>query len=181
MSNELNLQFSPLRLDDLDAMYHWFQTPHIKEWYAKNLNFSKEDIFKKYSPRIQNQEIPSYLIVIDNHKIGFIQYYNLKYSFPEGIENHAHRIFEKTTPANIAGIDLFIGESKYLAKGIGSLIIKQFINEIIPCEYKLIVVDPNIENKRAIQCYLKSGFSLFSVEHSKQYNETIQLMTFHRK
>lgn len=176
------MKFTPLKLNDLDTLYRWFQTPHVKEWYAKNINFSKEDLLKKYAPRIQGKEkIPSYIIDIDNQQIGFIQYYDLEYSFPEGIKNHAHSLFEKTVPAEIAGIDLFIGESNYLGKGIGSLIITQFITEIIPSKYKLIVVDPNIENKRAIQCYLKSGFSHFSTGHSDQYNEEIQLMIFKRK
>lgn len=90
-------------------------------------------------------------------------------------------LFKKAQPSQIAGLDLFIGESNYLGKGIGSSVIKKFINEIIPFKYKLIVVDPNVENKRAIQCYLKCDFVAFSVEYSEQYNEKIQIMIFKRK
>ena len=50
------IMFMPLKIEDLDLLFNWFQAPIVKKWYAKDLDFTKEDLLKKYSPRISGQE-----------------------------------------------------------------------------------------------------------------------------
>ena len=55
--------------------------------------------------------------------------------------------------------DIFIGEEKYLSKGIGTKIIN-LVNDNIYKKYKadLILLRPFRKNKRAINCYIKCDF-----------------------
>lgn len=173
----MKIRFKSLDSADLQCLYEWFQQPEIKHWYAKDQSFSKQEIIAKYSPRVKEEDkIPSFIIWYENKPIGFIQYYALLNFLPEGILDFSHRLFDDIAPKDIAGIDLFIGEAHYLNKGIGTKVIEQFISDIIFPHFKAVVVDPDIQNVRAVKAYQKAGFSPFSVEKSEKYDETIQIM-----
>lgn len=173
----MNVNFEPLEFEDLEQLYRWFQTPEVKKWYAKGIDFSREEIRTKYLPRIEGKEnIPSYIVSFKGNRIGFIQYYGLNNFLPEGISEYSHPLFSKHVPEEIAGIDLFIGDGAYLDKGIGSAIITEFLMKMVFPKYKMAVVDPELENLRAIKAYEKAGFSRFSIEQSDKYDQSIQLM-----
>jgi len=61
---------------------------------------------------------------------------------------------------NLAGIDIFIGEENYLHKGLGSVIIRKFLCDIVFVVYDVnaCTLDPEPENKIAIRAYEKAGF-----------------------
>ncbi|MCS5708700.1 acetyltransferase [Candidatus Berkiella cookevillensis] len=130
-----------------------------------------------YSARIKNKDlVPSFIVHAEHHQIGFIQYYALSDFLPEGIIDYNHELFSQFSPSEIAGVDLFIGDESYLGKGCGAKILHSFLTQIIYPNFKVVVIDPNIENLRAIKAYEKVGFRQFSIEKSEQYNEIIQLM-----
>jgi aminoglycoside 6'-N-acetyltransferase len=58
------------------------------------------------------------------------------------------------------GIDLCIGEENFLHKGLGSIIIRQFLKEIMFSSKHVAacIADPQVENTIAIKCYQKAGF-----------------------
>lgn len=146
---EMNISFRPLVLNDLMQLHTWFQKPIVNKWWAKEKDFSIQDIQSKYQPRIEGQEkVPSFIIIIEHHEVGFIQYYALNDFLPEGVENYSHELFNDYPATEIAGIDLFIGEEGYLNKGYGSKVIERFLKEIVFQKYKAAVIDPDIENKR---------------------------------
>lgn len=175
-------KFEPLAIKDLEILHAWFQVPHVKKWYAKGMDFSKKDIEAKYKSRIEGKDaVPSYIAYIDQHGVGFIQYYSLSDSLPEGVTDYKHELFNEFSPSDVAGIDLFIGDENYLGKGYGAKFLNSFLNKIIFPKFKIAVVDPNIENVRAIKVYERVGFTPFSIEKSVHYNEKIQLMILKRE
>ena len=164
----MQLSFKPLTVEDLTHLHNWFQEPVIKQHYAKNKSWSFNDLLNKYHPRIIGTEnIPSFIIELDTHPIGFIQYYCLQEHFPECIKDDINPLFDNYSTNKIVGIDLFIAYNKNRGKGLGVQIINQFIREFL-MQYKLIVVDPEKNNLQAIRCYEKSGFKLttFSADDS---------------
>ena len=75
----MNLAFRPLTMNDLSLLHHWFQEPVIRQLYARNQVWSLDDMKQKYQPRIIGEEnIPSFIIEINNQPSGFIQYYCLQ-------------------------------------------------------------------------------------------------------
>ncbi|WP_281359554.1 GNAT family N-acetyltransferase [Litoribacterium kuwaitense] len=58
------------------------------------------------------------------------------------------------------GMDQFIGEPNYWDRGIGQAFMN-FMLKRLTKEFGTfrVVVDPRIQNQRAIACYLKSGFT----------------------
>jgi len=67
-----------------------------------------------------------------------------------------------------AGLDLFIGESEWRDKGVGTQAVRQFIDEIIFTipGIETCVIDPDPANKRAIRSYEKAGFTYAKTFHS---------------
>ena len=158
-----DIEFVPLTEIHLTLLYQWFQIPHVKKWYARDVNYTPEMIEEKYLPRIKdNKKIPNYIVTLDAHPIGYIQIYNLEYSLPDGVDSYDHPLFKKCPPNRIAGIDLFIAAEDNLEKGIGSAILAKFIKEKIINNFDLVVADPCKINRQAIKFFTKNGFEELS-------------------
>lgn len=160
--------FKPLHEVDLKILYEWFQEPTINQLYARGQNLSLKDIENKYLPRLMRQDnVPSFIIYLDNKAIGFIQYYCLSDHYPEGIQEE-NSLFKRYHPNQIAGIDLFIAVHENRGKGLGVVIINQFINEFLT-HFRLVVVDPNHDNIHAIRCYENAGFEQSNYSENLAY------------
>ncbi len=164
------IDFMPLKEKHLLLLHQWFQEPVIKKQYARNLNFSLKDIQTKYLPRIQGKDsTPSYIIQLDHQPLGFIQYYRLSDHFPSGISNAHHPLFKIEKAEKSCGIDFFIADSNYRGKGLGQRILLQFIEKFLSKPFSHLIVDPSIDNKNAIKCYLKCGFLKSDISEDAQH------------
>lgn len=141
------ISFIPIQETDFPNIYKWLHTEHVKQWW-ENLPQTLEQVEEKYTKRMNEGIISTYIINVDNTPIGLIQSY---------VEND-YEIYEINTPG--VGIDLFIGESSYLGKGLGTKVIKTYIKDIVNKQYtqKFITIDPDARNKRAVKCYQNVGF-----------------------
>jgi len=148
------ITFRRLTLDDLPLIHKWLNTPEVAKWYREKgaSNPSYEFVSEIWTKMIK-EKTPAEPFLIQNcgHPIGYIQRYLI--STPEDIDHHH-------LSADAAGIDLFIGEMEYLHKGLGSIIIRQFLTENIFAVYKVetCIIDPEPDNKIAIRSYEKAGF-----------------------
>lgn len=121
------------------------------------------------------------LIDYHNIPIGYIQYFSLN-DLPESDRQMYH--LKKTD--NVYGIDLFIGESNYWNQGIGTKLLSAAVNYIFEIlQAQKIVIDPHVNNTRAIRCYEKCGFvkvQLLSAHelHEGKYSDS-WLMALERK
>lgn len=162
----MSLRFTKLSQQHLPLLLKWLSSPHVQKWWDKDVDWSIELIHKRYDNYIQGykilnikeQEIKApmhaYIIEYNETPIGYIQYYD-KRDFPSeqgyGVSNF---------PNNCAAIDLYIGETDYIGKGIGGELLERFVTDIIDDKFKHIFLDPEIDNKAAIRCYEKLGFEI---------------------
>ncbi|CZL29271.1 GNAT family N-acetyltransferase [Legionella pneumophila] len=154
-----NITFSPLRKKDFSLLHRWFQVPHVKRWYARGETYTLKMIQEKYLLRIKSPEkIPNFIVLSDNHPIGYIQLYRVDSSLPDSIADYHHPLFKKYAPHDIAGIDLFIGDENFLHKGYGKIILTEFIEHFIKNNFLALVVDPYKENEAAINFFKQMKF-----------------------
>ena len=117
--HHMTYTFRPLTIQDLTCLHQWFQEPVIHQMYARNQTWSLNDIKKKYQPRIMGKEnIPSFIIELNNQPIGFIQYYCLKEHLPEGIINITNPLFNQYNPSEIVGIDFLLPTKQIVVWGL---------------------------------------------------------------
>lgn len=149
--------FRPVHLDDLPLLHHWMQADHVKRWWRGPETL--EGVEAKYGPRIRG-EAPShcFFTLHDGRPVGFIQTY-LVGDWPD----YARQVRVEN---GTAGIDLFIGDPACLHQGLGPLIIKAFLRDIVfgpsgpfaPGQVRRCVVGPEPANTAAIRAYEKTGF-----------------------
>jgi RimJ/RimL family protein N-acetyltransferase len=66
---------------------------------------------------------------------------------------------EQGQPAGTIGMDIIIGETEYVGRGFGTIVIKKFIEKIFnETNAPKIIIDPDTANLAAIKCYEKVGF-----------------------
>ncbi|MET0355866.1 MAG: GNAT family N-acetyltransferase [Cellvibrio sp.] len=144
------ISFRPITESDLQTIHEWVQRPHVSEWWSEPN--SLEDIREEYLPCINGVSTTSaYIVCIDEKPIGFIQVYVVKDSGGGWWENE--------DDPGARGIDQFIADAQNLNRGVGTLMIKTFISQLLKePNVSKIQTDPSPDNKRAINCYRKVGF-----------------------
>ncbi len=143
-----NFAFKPLQESDLTLLYKWLNEPHVKEWWDDHL--TDEEIKSKYKERIGDSVVVPFIVFLNDKPIGFIQYYQ------------ASKVGDGWWPnetEGTIGIDQFIGEKSLINRGIGTKMIRAFIDYLFHNpDIKKIITDVDPKNLRAIRCYKKVGF-----------------------
>jgi len=155
----VDIGFRRLTEADLPHVYTWRRRDFVAEWYG-NPPAGLADVARTYLPRIRG-EAPTdcYLILSAGVPIGLIQTYMI-HDYPEYAE---HVGVDEDT----AGLDLFIGEAGHIHRGLGPVILRCFLDEVVfPGRAASCVVGPAPSNRAAIRAYEKAGF---------RYLKTVQL------
>ncbi len=140
--------FNPLQETDLNLLCNWFNKPHVKEWWDDKL--TNEEIKSKYKKRIGDEGVVPFIVFLNDKPIGFIQYYQA-----DKVGDGWWSDEEEGT----IGIDQFIGEKNLINRGIGTKMIRAFIDHLSRNHHvKKIITDVDPKNFRAIRCYEKVGF-----------------------
>ncbi len=152
-------KFRALRSEDFPQMLEWLAKPHVKKWWNDG-DDTLEKVRLHYGEK--SDEVARFILIETSggveKLIGYFQYY-----------------FAET---DSIGIDQFIGEEKYINKGVGEKTIKMFVRLIAARHQpKNIVLDPSPDNKRAIRCYEKVGFRHYETKTIDD-GQTAYLMRF---
>ena len=136
--------------DNYELMYKWCSNKNVYRWFEQRI-LSREEIKTKYKNKLSDKYQSLFFIVYNGEKIGFVQIY--KYNGKKIEELHKY--------SNIYEYDIFIGEDKYISKGIGTHVVK-YINKYIYKNYSndCIVLRVFKQNVGAIKCYQKAGFNI---------------------
>lgn len=139
--------FVSLTEADLPLMLTWFALPHVAAWWheSNDLNF----VAAKYRSKLSGGKRDQFLIWIAGRPVGYIQWND---AAEDPLWNGLYQ-------AGTYGVDVLIGDPNFVGKGYGPRVLVQFIKEhLLPLNPQKIIVDPEIENIRAIRCYEKVGF-----------------------
>jgi aminoglycoside 6'-N-acetyltransferase len=164
---DLRLRFRPLAHADLPIVAAWLREPHVAAWWDGPETL--EDVRGKYGPRIDgSHHVRCYIACDDDREIGFVQ---------------AYRIGDEPTYApshdldpDAVGIDLYLGDPRYLGRGIGRRMLLAFLDEVIFVDNAVpyAMIDPDVTNERAIRTYEQAGFVRVGV--LERADETVLLM-----
>jgi len=148
------ISFRRLRTSDLGLMHRWLNAPHVRRWwYAEGT--SHREIEEHYLPLIEGRDAAKpFVILHENRPIGYIQSYEVSHD-----EEYAGLVGVEDS----AGVDMFIGEAKYLYRGLGQHVLRLFLLEHVFSEpgIQVCVIGPEPKNNAAIRAYEKAGFHYF--------------------
>lgn len=148
-------------------MHTWLTRPHVAQWWQPTP--SLEELREEYLPCLTDGKtlpldapaglIP-YFACEDGVPIGYIQAYRVMAHQQEGWW------LEETDPFAL-GIDQFLCDADRLGKGLGTRMIRAFL-EMLFADTRVTQVqtDPDPDNGRAVACYRKAGFRDVGVVHT---------------
>ena len=143
--------FRPVEDGDVPLLHRWRQEPHVRRWWYEDDDSEPtlEVVAKNYGPDHDEAE-QRFVILFDGKPIGYIQSYLLA-DYPA---------YEALVQEKGAGIDLFIGEPDLINKGIGTEVIKRFVEDVVFADLSIdtCIIDPEMTNAAAIRAYEKAGF-----------------------
>lgn len=157
------LHLRPLHIHDQDLLLQWLSNPTLLEFYAgRDANYTQDKIMTDFFP-IEDTHF-RYIVEYDDKAIGYVQYYVLD---EEELNVYGYK------ENNIYGMDQFIGETDLWNQGIGSLLVKTVAEKLVSLGVKIIVMDPQVKNKRSIKCYEKCGFTIIKHLPKREFHEGV--------
>ena len=145
------ISFRPMTRDDLPLVHEWHQRPHVVRWWTVRNTF--EETEAHYLPTIEGIDpTHHYLALLDGEPLGMVQTY-LVSDYPD----YAALIEEGE---GTAGLDLFIGDEARTGRGLGSEMIRIFVDEIVFArpETTACAADPDVRNTASLRAFEKAGF-----------------------
>lgn len=164
----MTIKFIPLEPSHLAYLRRWLKEPHVAEFWQESED--ENEFREKFLTKLAARHISPYLIEYKGQLIGYIQSYE-----PSQIGGG----WWPDAPPGAYGIDQFIGEPSMINRGIGTEVIRTFIQALLASpKVNQIWADPEPGNHRAIHVYQKLGFRSKGVV--KTPNGEAMLMVYQR-
>ena len=143
-----DIWFRPFERVDLPMMHAWLQRPHVAEWWAPTP--SAAELANDYFPAALTTT-RACIAMLQDEPLGFIQCYTPMDS-GEGW-------WQEERDPGARGIDQFLANAHQLGQGLGSAMMRAFVDDIFAdSAVTKVQTDPSPDNERAIRAYRKAGF-----------------------
>jgi aminoglycoside 6'-N-acetyltransferase len=150
--------FKPLSFSDVPLMCQWYNLPHVQKFYSLR-QWTEKEVLEKLKLHITGEKpVLGFIVLMGEDPIGYVQQYKISEQYEVSDYFWLDQNLSQAIVNNAAGMDLFIGDEKFIGKGIGSAIIKAFIESKIWSQFQYCVVDPDVRNISAIKCYEQLNF-----------------------
>jgi RimJ/RimL family protein N-acetyltransferase len=140
-----------LTRDDLPLLHEWLQRPHVRRWWSDHPRL--DDVVHHYGPSVDGEEASyHYLALDDDAPVAMLETYRLA-DWPESAAKVG-------AEAGAAGVDLFVADAARTGRGLGSTLIRRFVDEIVFADDETThcLADPELENRASIRAFEKAGF-----------------------
>jgi hypothetical protein len=128
----------------------WFQQPHVTEWFCGQ---GLENTIQELNKFLHGSSIFQYWLAFDQqHPFALLMTSSVDKPSDE-LTRWCSDTGETIT------LDILIGDSNYLGKGIAHHLIQRFLVSRFP-HVKEVLIDPDATNLRAIHVYKKAGFQI---------------------
>jgi aminoglycoside 6'-N-acetyltransferase len=145
------IRFRPLTREDLPLVHEWHQRSHVQRWWVERKTF--EETAEHYLPTIEGTEpTDHYIALLDGEPFGLIQTY-LVSDYPD----YAALIGEGE---GTAGVDLYIADEALTGRGLGTEMLRGFVDEIVFARpaTTACVAGPELRNTASVRAFEKAGF-----------------------
>jgi len=151
VTDEPALRFRPVLPEDLPLLHEWLQRPHVKRWWTDRDSY--EEVVARYLPAIEGSDPTDlHLALLDDRPVGFLQTYI--------VADYAEH--EETVGAveGAAGVDLLLADEELTGRGIGSEMLRRYVEEIVFARpgTRCCIADPEAANVASVRAFEKAGF-----------------------
>ena len=157
-----HLKVRELQKKDNILLSKWLSDPLVLEFYeGRDNSFNVEKVNKEFYN--DDRDVTRCIVMYEEVSIGYIQYYLVNAATSSISVEHDEVVY---------GLDQFIGESTYCNMGIGTQLVTSMVDFLVEQKHAdKVMMDPQINNKRAIRCYEKCGFKKIRMLPQHEWHE----------
>jgi len=142
--------FRPMGRDDLSDVMRWLREPHVVRWWSA---VDPDAQLASYQARMDGtDQTRMWIIEVNGRSIGFVQDYR--------IGDHPEFAILTGQPDAI-GFDYAIGEPSFVGRGIGTLVLRRFLRDVVHPHYPdatTYLAAPDHRNVASLRVLEKLGF-----------------------
>lgn len=153
----MDIDYLPVTPEHFDMLWEWHQRPHVARWFTHWMPPTREATLASWTAMAAG-EVPQrgYLMRVDTEPVGYIEAYRLndtpEMAVPLGLDHDA------------VAADLFIAEEARTGHGLGPQLVGRFYLLMMDrAGLEIGLIDPEVDNARAIRAYAKAGFTFVKV------------------
>ncbi len=166
VASDGNLDVRYLRDEEADyrLLSRWLTDERVLEWiYGRDDPWPYDRVVAKYRPRVLGEDpVRPCWITVDGEPVGYLQFYPVANAAEYGLDKETGHW----------GIDIWIGEPDLWSQGLGTRALRALLGHLFAYEGAVAaVIDPRVENLRAVHCYEKAGFRRVKVLHGHELHE----------
>ncbi|KOF15483.1 GCN5 family acetyltransferase [Ensifer adhaerens] len=143
-----HVSFERVADNHLPMLHAWLSEPHVRQWWGdpdKEVELIRDGC--------ATGEVDGFIFHVAGVPAGYIQSWT-----PSEYDEEP---WAKELPADVPGVDIFIGPPEMTGKGVASLALRAFAQMLFAAGASRIVIDPDAGNRRAVRAYAKAGFVPF--------------------
>ncbi len=148
-----------MALDDLPRLHEWLSEPDTRHWF-RNDDLTYDGVVAHYGPRIDGDEpVNCWIVQVGGRELGFLQSYRLA-DHPE----YAEVCVRAGADPAAGGIDYLIATPADRDRGLGSAMIRTFVEEIAFAHegWPQACSGPEPANVRSWRALEKAGFTFLA-------------------
>jgi GNAT superfamily N-acetyltransferase len=150
MTSSLRFHFQHVDAEHRSLVHNWLKMPHAAEWfYGQGL----KNTIERLDEFLQGASNAQYWLAFDQGR----PFAFLITSSVHKPDDALSRWCIEDGPA--ITLDMLIGDTDYLGRGLSVLLIKEFLLSQFP-KIVEVLIDPEASNSRAIHVYQKAGFKI---------------------
>lgn len=153
--------FKPAVESQRELIHHWLQQDYISEWiHGQGLQNTLTGLEKFFQYQAKGKGLDRQA-EITQHWIGYDGNKPFVYLLTSNVFKNAADAYAKYSELDGLAItlDIFIGDTEYVGKGLASTVIKEFLLSQFS-DISEVFIDPEQSNARAAHVYQNVGFCI---------------------
>ncbi|MGX9686336.1 GNAT family N-acetyltransferase [Deinococcus wulumuqiensis] len=146
----LRSAFLPLAAEYLTLLHRWLQQPHVREFWDDGDRTLEQVRAHYFAPE---RDVLAFIFMLDGQPAGYVQAYP--------VTTEGDYTGWRSETGETWGIDLFIGEEKWLGRGVAVFVIRAVLAHLqgLRPALRRVLIDPEERNTRARHVYARAGFT----------------------
>ena len=152
----VDLGFRRMTTDDFGTMHHWLQDPETAHWFRED-DLSYDGVVEHYLPSLDGRDPTKlWIVTVDGGDVGWLQSFLLA-DEPE----YGPWCVAAGADPDGGGIDYLLGDPSVRDQGVGSSMLRRFVEDVAFGEWgwPQVVSSPEPANVRSWRALEKAGFT----------------------
>jgi aminoglycoside 6'-N-acetyltransferase len=160
-----DLEIRPLTDEDAPILHKWLNDPRVLAYYeGRDRPHDMDMVRERFLRNTDLNGVLGCLVTWTGSPLGYVQIYP--------VLGEALTLYGYPPDYRIYGMDQFLGEPDLWNKGIGTLLVESVTDWLFQeCKADRVVMDPRVENTRAIHVYEKCGFRKVKLLPERELHE----------